>query len=101
MIRHVVMFELAKEAEGKSALENAKIIKDSLLALQDIIDVIQRMEVGINDKDADNSNFTLCLTCDFNSFEDLNTYVVHPEHKKVGAFISKVKTNRSCVDYVI
>lgn len=101
MIRHVVMFDLAKEAEGNNALENAQIIKKSLLALQDNIDVIQRMEVGINEKDADDSNFALCLICDFNSFEDLNTYVVHPEHKKVGAFISKVKTNRACVDYVI
>lgn len=101
MIRHVVMFDLAKEAEGNSAFENAQIIKNSLLALQDNIDVIQRMEVGMNEKDADESNFTLCLTCDFNSFEDLNTYAVHPEHKKVGAFINKVKTNRACVDYVI
>ncbi|ROR28575.1 stress responsive alpha/beta barrel protein [Mobilisporobacter senegalensis] len=101
MVRHVVLFELAKEAEGKNALENAEIIKESLLALQDTIDVIQRMEVGINNKDADDTNFTLCLIVDFETFEDLNTYVVHPEHKKVGAYIVKVKTGRACVDYII
>ena len=99
MIRHIVMFEFAKEAEGRTAIENAVIAKNQLLALKDKIDFIRRMEVGINDSDADDTNYTLCLTCDFDSLEDLNRYAIHPEHLKVGSFIGLVKLSRACVDY--
>lgn len=101
MIRHIVIFEFAKEAEGKTAYENAKIAKEILLDLKNKIDVIRRIEVGINDQAADEKNATLCLTCDFDNFDDLNTYIKHPEHIKVGSFIGKVRISRSCVDYTI
>lgn len=101
MIRHVVIFGFAKEADGKSGLENAVKAKNMLLALTEKIDFIRRMEVGINDGEADQSNDTLCLTCDFDTIEDLEAYAVHPEHLKVGAFIGKVRISRACVDYLI
>lgn len=101
MIRHVVMFEFRKEFEGKTAIENAVIAKDLLLTLPEKLDFIRRMEVGINAADADKTNYTLCLTCDFDTIEDLNKYATHPEHLKVGDFIKKVKLNRACVDYEI
>ncbi|WP_455715920.1 Dabb family protein [Anaerosporobacter sp.] len=99
MVRHIVMFEFAKEAEGKTTIENAVIAKDQLLELKEKLDFIRHMEVGINDSDADDTNYTLCLTCDFDSFDDLNRYAVHPEHLKVAAFIGTVKVSRACVDY--
>lgn len=101
MIRHIVMFEFLNEAEGKTATQNAVIAKDKLLALKDKISVIRRMEIGINDGEADETNYTLCLTIDFDSFDDLNVYAVHPEHLEVGAFIGKVRLSRACVDYEI
>lgn len=101
MLRHIVMFEFIKEFEGKSAIENAVTAKGMLLGLMDKIDYIRRMEVGINDAEADGSNYTLCLTCDFDTIDDLNAYAVHPEHLKAAAFIGKVKISRACVDYEI
>lgn len=101
MIRHIVMFDFIEEYDGKTALENAAIAKEMLLGLFDKIDVIKHMEVGMNDKKAEKNNYTLCLTCDFDTLEDLNTYATHPEHLKVGAFIGKVKLSRACVDYEI
>ena len=101
MIRHIVLFDFAKEAEGRTAIENAVIAKDMFLNLPEKIDVLRRIEVGINDADADETNSTLCLVCDFDSMEDLQIYQNHPEHLKVGSFIGKVKTQRSCVDYEI
>lgn len=101
MIRHVVLFDFAKEAEGKSAIENAVIARDMLLDLKGKIDVLKRIEVGINEAEADITNYTLCLVCDFDSLEDLQVYQNHPEHLKVGSFIGKVKIQRSCVDYEI
>lgn len=101
MYRHIVMFEFAKEAEGRTAIENAVIAKNQLLDLQNKLDFIKRMEIGINDSDADETNYTLCLTCDFDTIDDLNRYATHPEHLKVGAFISRVRLSRACVDYEI
>lgn len=101
MIRHIVLFDFAKAAEGKSAIENAVIARDMLLNLEGKIDVLKRIEVGINDADADETNYTLSLVCDFETLEDLQIYQNHPEHLKVGSFIGKVKTQRSCVDYEI
>jgi Stress responsive A/B Barrel Domain. len=95
------MFEFAKEAAGKSAIENAVIARDLLLELPTKLDFIRRMEVGINEADADETNYTLCLTCDFDNMEDLRRYANDPEHLKVGAFIGTVKIGRSCVDYEI
>lgn len=31
--------------------------------------------------------------------EALSTYQTHPEHKKIGTFISTVMQNRSCFDH--
>lgn len=101
MIRHIVMFEFAKEAEGRSADENAQIAKELFLALPEKVEVIRRLEVGINDKDADETNYTFCLTVDFDSIEDLNAYQKHPVHLEAAGFIGKVRTKRACVDYVI
>ncbi len=101
MVRHIVMFEFQKEAEGKSALQNAVIARDRLYALQDKIPVIRHMEIGINDGEADDTNYTLCLTVDFDNFDDLETYALHPEHLEVGAFIGRVRLSRACVDYTL
>ena len=40
MVKHVVFFRLLDEAEGKTKLENAQIIRDGLLALREKIDVL-------------------------------------------------------------
>lgn len=101
MIRHIVMFDFAKEAEGKNAIENALIVREQLLALQEKLPFIRNMEIGINAADADNSNYTLSLLVDFDTIEDLNRYAADPEHLKVGAYIAKVKIARACVDYEI
>ena len=99
MVRHIVMFDFLKEAEGRSALQNAVIARDRLYALQDRIPGIRRMEIGINDGEADETNYTLCLTIDFDNMDDLQAYSLHPDHLEVGAFIGRVRLSRACVDY--
>jgi hypothetical protein len=56
-------------------------------------------EVVINSAEAPESNYTIALICDFESIDDLNAYQVHPAHKKFGAFIAEIKTERACIDY--
>ncbi len=99
MVKHIVLFKLADEAEGKSREENALIIKENLEALKDTISVIRKIEVKINLSAASADNYDIILDSEFDSLQDLKTYAVHPEHLKVGAYISKVRTSRAAIDY--
>lgn len=99
MIKHLVLFKLADEAEGYSKRENALLIKEKLEALKGAIPEIRKIEVLINHSDASQDNYDIVLDSEFDTFEDLNIYAVHPEHVKVGAFIAKVRTARAAIDY--
>lgn len=101
MIRHVVMFKFKEEAEGRTKAENLAITKSMLDALPSKIDLIRASSVTINSSNADQSNYDLCLISDFDSFEDLEAYIIHPDHKAVGAFMRPVRLDRACVDFEI
>jgi len=101
MIKHIVFFELADMAEGKTRAENARYIKHELESLQGIIPELKSIEVGINHHDAPKTNHDIALYSEFETLADLEVYINHPEHKRVGDFIGKVKTSRACVDYEV
>lgn len=99
MIKHIVLFKLADEAEGNSKAENAAIIKQRLETLKDSIPEILKMEVSINHPDAPAGNYDIVLDSEFKNLDDLQIYITHPEHQKVGEFIVKVRTERAAIDY--
>lgn len=101
MIKHIVFFGIADQAEGKSKAENALYIKEELEKLIDLIPELKKIEVGINHPDAPDGNYDIALYSEFDSMADLEIYMNHPEHKRVGAYIGKVKTSRACVDYEV
>jgi len=99
MIKHIVLFKLAENAEGKTKAENALFIKSELENLKNLIPQIRMIEVGINSPEAPVVNFDIALNSEFDSMAELETYQEHPEHKRVAAYIGKVRTDRACVDY--
>lgn len=99
MVKHVVFFRLLEEAEGKSKMENALIIKEGLLSLLDKVPCLKSEVVGINIPNAAATDHDICLECTFETWDDLHTYANHPEHLKVAAYIGKCKSARSAVDY--
>lgn len=99
MVKHIVLFKLADEAEGRSRTENALIIKEKLEALIEVIPVIRKIEVKLNLSEASDDNHDIILYSEFDSLDDVKTYAVHPEHLKIGAYISKVRTSRAAIDY--
>lgn len=100
MLKHIVFFKIAEEAEGKSKSEHASYIKAELENLINLIPQIRKIEVGINHSEAPSGNFDIVLYSEFENFEDLNIYQEHPEHKRVAAYIAKIKTGREAVDYI-
>ena len=101
MIRHVCMFEFSEEAEGRTRAENVAITKAMLEALPEKISWIRASTVAVNAKGAPDGNWDLILISDFDSFEDLERYQVHPDHVAVGTFMKPVRRARSCVDFEI
>ena len=100
MLKHIVMWKLKEWAEGVSKEENALKIKTRLESLKNEIKEITAIEVGINSNDTADSN-DIVLYSEFKSKEDLVRYLDHPEHKKMGDFIGKVRVERSVVDYEV
>ena len=93
MIRHIVCFKFKEE--NKAA--NVAHTKAMLDALPEKIPQILHSET-YTDCGVTEGNYDLILISDFANHEDLNTYIVHPDHKAVGAFMTPVRELRSCVD---
>lgn len=99
MIGHIVMWKMKEMAEGKSAAENAAIMKKMLEALPPVIPVVRTLQLS-TDIFASLPETDVVLYTVFDSKEDLQAYQVHPEHQKCVAFISAVVAERRVVDYV-
>ena len=85
---------------GKSKEENMETVRARLLALRGIVPEIQGMEIG---KDVLHSemSYDMALYMTFDSLAALEAYKVHPEHKKISAFVKEVRIARACVDFEI
>jgi len=101
MIKHIVFFGLADNAEGKTKAENAQIIKTELENLIHFIPELKKIEVGINYPNAPKTNYDIALYSEFDNFGDVDIYQEHPEHKKVATYIGKVRVSRAAVDYEV
>lgn len=99
MVKHVVFFRLLDEAEGKSKIQNAALIKEGLENLIHLVPGLKKAVVGINIPNAPKTDYDLCLECEFDNWYDLNIYASHPEHLKVAAYIGRCKSGRAAVDY--
>lgn len=94
MIRHIVMFKLKEENREENIarfVENAKTIT--------CISTVKNYEVRVNSKNANPSNEEVALIFDFESWEDLEFYRVHPAHVAFGQFMRTIRESRACIDY--
>lgn len=98
MIKHIVMWKLKDEAEGRGKGENASQMKVRLEALKASIPGILELEVGLQ-SEANEAAFDLALYSVFKDKAALAAYTGHPEHLKVVEFVRKVVTDRKVVDY--
>jgi len=101
MIKHIVMWNLKEKALGNTREENAILIKDKLEALKSDILQIKNLEIGINDKNYAPKNYDVVLISEFENFEALNEYKVHPKHQEIGKFVGAVTETRAAVDYIV
>ena len=96
MLKHIVMWKF-KDAEGKTKDENVEIVKNGLEALPPMISHIKKLTFLKNQVECER-NFDALLVVETENEEELEKYKVHPEHKKVAAYVAKVTENRGAVD---
>lgn len=98
MLKHIVLWKLKGEAEGKSKEENMEIMRDRLLMLRKLIPELKEMEVGIDITHSD-ASYDMALITVFEDKAGLDVYAVHPEHLKVRTYIRKVIESRVTLDF--
>jgi hypothetical protein len=100
MIKHIVIWNLKDEAEGKTKAENIATMKLLLEDLTNKIPGIVNLEIGLKGSDSPANNDDIILVSEFKTWADLDDYANHPEHLKVVEFVKKVVEKRSAVDYI-
>lgn len=98
MIKHIVFFNFKQEAGGRTKMENIAIARTMLLNLLGKVPTLRSMHAGQNEA-CGGTAWDFALVAEFDSLEALQEYVVHPEHKKVSAFMSEVRSDRAFVDF--
>lgn len=103
MIRHIVMFKFKESANGKTKQENLQEAKARMLALQDQIPELNRLEVLFGTEGQAPSNYDYILVSDFDSLRQLDAYQKHPAHVAFGQFVKELREpdGRACIDYEI
>jgi len=95
MVVHIVMFKFKEENKSANIIK----VKAGLEALEDKIDLLKTMEVGVN-FNASERSMDLSLYSTFENEEDLQAYAVHDEHLKVLSLIKAVIVESKVVDYI-
>ncbi len=98
MVKHIVLWKLKEQAEGKSKSENAAKLKRELEALASKIKEIRKLEVGINFNTGQDA-YDLGLVSEFASREDLDMYQKHPEHQRFVTIVRGLRDSRIVLDY--
>lgn len=99
MIKHIVFFNFKDEANGCTKAENIGKAREMLMNLVGRVPTLLSMAAGPNAVEGA-SAWDFALVAEFDSAEALQEYVVHPEHRKISAFMSSVRSDRASVDFV-
>ena len=126
--KHIVMWKFKEQHNGKSALENARWMKEQLEALVGVVPELLSAEVGISPAleqaaeapapvaaqsnavaapsnaaavpaQAASGEYDACLLSTFASPEALAAYKVHPKHKAISAYCKEARLKRLAFDW--
>lgn len=96
ILRHVVLF---KFKEGTSS-DKIKKVESEFRALQEKIPQIISYEWGLNNSpEGLDKGFTHCFFLTFNSEEDRDIYLPHPDHKAFGIHLDGILEDVLVIDY--
>ncbi len=97
MIKHVVIWRLHEEAEGRSKAENTRIFLEKLAKLPEQIPQIQDFSFGAN-AISQKEEADVVLIAQFENQAALDIYRKHPAHQKFIEQIKNLRFERRVVD---
>ena len=97
MIKHIVFWKINKDGTDSDRRATVEAFRKKTEYLQTIVPQIKSATVGYNVNEGD--VFHVCIDSVFDSLDDLNTYIDHPEHQKVRAFMNEVSYDKTVFDY--
>ena len=100
MLTHVVWWTLKPEAQGRTAAENAVLLKERLEALRGKIPALKELTVGVELLGSSTEEAGLVLVSRHDDAEALAAYVSHPEHQAVGVVLKELVATRRAIDFL-
>jgi hypothetical protein len=98
MVKHIVAWNYAEGFSPEENRKNAEAMKRELENLIHLIPGIKSIHLYI--EPLATSDMDLVLDSEFESEEALKSYVIHPEHVRVGTnFVKPYTKDRKCVDF--
>lgn len=95
MVKHIVMFKLLEKNET-----NIEKIVNALKSLEENIDVLRSVEIGVDYAESERS-YDIVLTTEFDDREGLKAYGPHPNHLPVVEIIRPLCSASVVVDYEV
>ncbi|MGE9986662.1 Dabb family protein [Desulfovibrio sp. SGI.169] len=100
MIRHIVWWTLQEEADGHSAAENARRIKEASASLCGI-PTVRSVEVSYQIQPTSTTPAQVVLQSAHDDMDGLKAYAEHPIHLEFGRLVKAVSASRQALDYAI
>lgn len=90
---------MIKFKERKNLQENSNYLKKLLMDLENSIDSLNKMQVGINFSTRPSAH-DIVLIADFDDEAGLDEYRIHPKHVKVLDYLKEKGVQSTVVDYI-
>lgn len=100
MLTHIVWWTFKPTHGGKSAADNAALVKERLEALRGIIPELRDLYAGVRLLESSTEKADLTLVTRHEDAAGLAAYAAHPEHQKVVALLKEVTASRRAIDFL-
>lgn len=100
MVKHIVMWKLHENAEGRTKAANAQLMQQWLEELKTKISAINYLEVGLNIEPNEDA-CDVVLYAEFDDPAALQRYQQHPEHIRFKERIANIRRDKRVVDYLV
>lgn len=100
MIKHIVFWKINENGSDEDRRETCRLFREKTEYLRTVIPQIRQAQVALNYNTGNPGAFHICIDSVFDSNEDLQLYINHPEHLKVRAFMDTVSYGKTVFDYV-
>lgn len=101
MVRHIVWWTLKPEADGRSAEENAELMKKAARGLMGRIPGLLSLDISSAPLQSSTVPLHLVLCSTHTDEEALKGYAVHPLHLECINLMKNVAESRQALDYEI